>query len=121
MEDRMRQRILEFADRLAAEEKSRLEAAGTLVDLELLTAQIGDLVARQLANQELSRRCEEFTAKGVHRCPDCHRECPVERDPEPLILQGIRGDLEYQEPRCHCPHCRRAFFPSGRQTATTSP
>lgn len=121
MEDRMRQRILEFVDRLAVEEKSRLEAAGTLVELELLTAQIGDLLARQLANRELSRRCEEFTAKGVHRCPDCHRECPVERDPEPLILQGIRGDLEYQEPRCHCPHCRRAFFPSGRQTAASSP
>ena len=118
MDDRMRRRILEFTERLAAEEKDRLGAAGTLVDLELLTAEIGDLVTQQLANRELSRRSEEFTAKGVHCCPDCGRECPVEREREPLILQGIRGDLEYQEPRCYCPHCRRAFFPGSGSIAT---
>jgi hypothetical protein len=94
-----------------------LEAAGTLVDLERLTAEIGDELARQVARKELSRRAEETAAQPVHACPDCGRECEVEPEREPLILQGIRGEIEYCEPRCFCPRCRRAFFPSGANAA----
>lgn len=120
MEDRMRQKISGFSRQLAIEEKDRLEAAGTLVDLELLTAEIGDELSRQLATQVLTQRSDAMAAKAVHACPDCQRECPLEPDREPLILLGIRGEIEYQEPRCYCPHCRRAFFPSGGSTATPS-
>jgi hypothetical protein len=31
---------------------------------------------------------------------------------EPRTLAGVGGTLSYREPRCHCPACRRAFFPS---------
>ena len=120
MEDRMRQRILGFSRQLAIEEQDRLEAAGTLVDLELLTAEIGDELSRQLAAQVLTQRSDAVAAKAVQACPDCQQECPVEPDREPLILQGIRGEIEYQEPRCYCPRCRRAFFPSGGPTAAPS-
>lgn len=118
MEDRIRKKVLNFARQLAVEEKDRLEAAGTLVDLELLTAEIGDELSRQLGTEVLSSRSAAVAEQGVHCCPDCQRECPVEPDREPLILQGIRGEIEYQEPRCYCPRCRRAFFPSGRSIAT---
>lgn len=115
MEDRMVQKIFEFPERLAAEEKSRLEAAGTWADLELLTAEIGHLAARQLANRELSRLSKEIAVKGVQRFLDCRREFPVDPDPEPLLLQEIRRDLDYQEPRCGCPR-RRIRSGSGART-----
>lgn len=121
MDDHLRKKILGLAGQLAVEERERLQAAGKLIDLEILTAEIGDELARHLASQELSRRSEEVGAKPLHACPECGRECSVERDREPLILKGIRGDLEYQEPRCFCPHCRRAFFPGSGSIATPSP
>lgn len=120
MDDLLRKKILGLASQLAVDEQERLQAKGKLVELELLTAEMGDELARQLASQELSRRSAECSAQPLHACPDCGRECPVEADPEPLILQGIRGDLEYQEPRCFCPRCRRAFFPCGGAIATST-
>lgn len=114
MEDRLKRRIGEFASELAREQQQRLQAAGKFVDLELLTAEIGDQVARELSNIELSRRSQEAAREPVHACPDCGRECPVDEELEPIILQGMRGEIEYQEPRCFCSRCRRAFFPSGR-------
>lgn len=119
MDDRLRRRVREFSSELAREEQERLAAAGSFVDLEVLTAQIGDQVARELANLELSRRSEETARQQVHACPDCGKECSVEDDLEPLILQGMRGEIEYQEPRCFCSRCRRAFFPSGCQIGTS--
>ena len=140
MDGRLRGRIAEMSRRLAIEEKERLEAAGTFVDLERLTMEIGDELARQLAGLMLSSRAENAVRQRTHCCPKCGKgccgkeccgkeccgkeccgkECEVEEDPEPLILQGMRGEIEYQEPRCHCSRCRRAFFPSGQGTAATA-
>jgi hypothetical protein len=119
MDDLLRKKISAFASELARDEQEPMKAKGKLVDLEVLTAEIGDELSRQLASQELSRRSAECSSKPLHACPDCGRECSIDPDLEPVILQGIRGDIEYQEPRCFCPHCRRAFFPCGG-TATTS-
>lgn len=118
MDDQLRRRIDEFVQSLAAEEHRRLAQAGTFVSLELLTAEIGDEVARQLTRHELSRRADVILHQPRHACPDCGRECPLDPDREPLILQGYRGEIEYQEPRCHCPRCRRDFFPSGARIGT---
>lgn len=43
-------------------------------------------------------------------CPQCQRLCPVEREPRSVHFWG--GDVTYREPKCHCPTCRRDFFPS---------
>lgn len=119
MDDHVRRRVLEFSRALAVEEKERLEAAGTLVDLETLTVEIGDEVARQLAQLVLSHRSEAAAAQEVHRCPDCKQDCPVEGDWEPVVLQGLRGEIAYQEPRCYCRRCRRSFFPGGGSTSAS--
>jgi hypothetical protein len=43
-------------------------------------------------------------------CPDCGRLCVVRREPRDLHVRG--GPLLRQsEPLCHCPDCRRDFFP----------
>ena len=115
MDDRIQRQVSEFVAALAKSQQEKLAAAGTFVDIEELTAEVGDEVARQLANLELSRRSAVLCEQPTHACPDCGKECSVEPDLEPIILQGMRGEIEYSEPRCHCSCCRRDFFPSGRQ------
>lgn len=115
MDDRLQRRVLELARGLAVEECERLAALGTFADIEDLTAEIGDELTRQLLKIELSRRSEEMSAAGSHCCPECGHEVAVEAEREPLILKGLRGEVEYSEPVCRCPRCRASFFPSGRR------
>jgi hypothetical protein len=42
-------------------------------------------------------------------CPDCGRPCVLRRHERPLQVQGAQ--LQQSEPVCHCPDCRRDFFP----------
>ena len=42
-------------------------------------------------------------------CPDCGRPCPLRRQERTLHVQGAQ--LQQSEPLCHCPDCRRDFFP----------
>jgi len=120
MDDRLRREVLGFVEGLAIREKERLAALGTFAEIEDLTAEIGDEVTRQLARFELTRRAEEMTETGVHACPECGKEAPVEAEREPLILQGMRGEIEYCEPVCKCTRCRVSFFPSGGRIETAS-
>lgn len=48
-------------------------------------------------------------------CPECHRPCPVDTNARSIQIRG--GTIEYPEPVCHCPACRRDFFPSTSQFA----
>jgi hypothetical protein len=43
-------------------------------------------------------------------CPACGRPCPVTTASRPVDVSG--GSFEHREPVCHCPTCRRDFFPS---------
>lgn len=113
MDDRLKQEVLVFARRLAVQEKKRLDKLGTFVEIEDLTAAIGDELGKQLAQNILSERAEEAAAQPAHPCPDCGKEASPEEEREPLILQGKRGEIEYSEPVCHCTRCRVRFFPSG--------
>lgn len=113
MDGEMKQKIQVFAEQLLAQEKSEFRKAVTLRDLEEFTGQIGDELARQLANTDLTDRSREVAGQTTACCPECGRECPMDPEPEPIILQGQRSEIEYLEPRSHCPSCRRDFFPSG--------
>ena|SRR5580704_427580 len=42
-------------------------------------------------------------------CPDCGRLCPVGCEDRPLFVKG--GKINFHEPVCYCPTCRRDFFP----------
>ena len=52
-------------------------------------------------------------------CPDCGRLCPVGSEARPLIVSG--GQLTLNEPVCHCPDCRRDFFPPPARAASGQP
>jgi hypothetical protein len=43
-------------------------------------------------------------------CPACGRLCPLTYEDRTVQVQGGVA-LPYHEPVCHCPDCRRDFFP----------
>ncbi len=119
MDCRLKARMKSMVAELAREHAAELAAAGTLVDLEELTCQIGDEVTRLLTEQEVVRRAAEQRDRPAV-CPDCQRSCMPHADPEPVLVTGLRGPLEYNQPKYFCDRCRRSFFPSGRAVGTSS-
>ena len=53
-------------------------------------------------------------------CPTCGRPCPVTRELRVLHLKGGQP-VQHQEPVCHCPACRRDFFPPAADAASGRP
>lgn len=115
----MKERVQEFVEQLLKEEKSSLRKAQTLLEIENQAIEIGDELVRQLTGSDLAERSDETSEQEQFYCPTCGRSCAVEKEPEPLILQGQRSEIEYSEPRCHCRSCRRDFFPNGKRTPTS--
>lgn len=52
-------------------------------------------------------------------CPDCGCLCPVGYEDRPLAVKD--GQLALHEPVCHCPDCRRDFFPPAAVPALGQP
>lgn len=52
-------------------------------------------------------------------CPDCGCPCPVSYEDRTLTAKG--GQLPLHEPVCHCPECRRDFFPPPDPPASGQP
>jgi hypothetical protein len=95
-------RVKAVVDELARERQAELAAGGTLVDLEKLTCEIGDVVTRELTQREVVRRAEALDAEEAE-CPDCGACCP-RREPEPVLLAGLRGEIAYRQPSYFCRH-----------------
>jgi hypothetical protein len=49
-------------------------------------------------------------------CPACGTPCPVRLQPRPLASPG--ATVTHHEPVCHCPACRRDFFPPAGPAAS---
>jgi len=116
MDCRLNAKIRAVVEDLAREHQRELAEAGTLVDLEELTCQIGDEVARQLCQHELVGRSERAVVESAD-CPECG-ERGMACLPEPTLLEGLRGQLAYNQPRYYCSRWRRSFFPVGRFTGS---
>lgn len=50
-----------------------------------------------------------------HPCPGCGAPCPARREPRALATPG--ATVTHGEPVCHCPACRRDFFPPAARPA----
>jgi len=59
------------------------------------------------------------TLAAEQPCPDCGRLCAVRTADRPLAVTG--GQLTLREPLCHCPDCRRDFFPPPGRLASGQP
>jgi len=120
MDDHIKRQIAEFMSELVREERERLGSEVTLYELEILAVEIGDEVTRRLSERGLRQRSGQVATEASHLCPDCGREQPPERDCEPVVPKGVRGTLQYTEPRCHCPTCRRESPDGGPFAATAA-
>jgi hypothetical protein len=83
---------------------------GTDVDLDAME-QVAAAAAAGLTEGTLATLMEQ-QAQGLgpeQPCPGCGRLCIVRRDQRPLTVRA--GPLTQSEPICHCPDCRRDFFP----------
>jgi hypothetical protein len=76
--------------------------------IESLAVDMGQAVIRGTVEEILKT---QFKRLGDHQpCPSCQRACPVDKAPRTIQVRG--GTIQYDEPVCHCPACRRDFFPS---------
>ena len=96
--------------------------AGPGLDLDFAAMeQIAEAAARGLSEGTLATLLEQQaqTLAADYPCPDCGRRCPVGREPRSLVCRA--GPITYREPVCHCPACRRDFFPSAADLAPRRP
>jgi hypothetical protein len=96
------------------------EGPGTEVDLTAME-QVARAAAAGLTEGTLTTLLEQQArALGAEQpCPGCGRPCPVRRAERTLACRD--GTLTQSEPVCHCPDCRRDFFPpSGPCCASTA-
>jgi len=88
------------------------EGPGLDVDLDQME-QLAIAAAQGVAAGAL----EEATSQQGQRlgteqpCPQCGRPCAVAAAERPIQVRGGASFLHH-EPKCYCPTCRRAFFPS---------
>ena len=76
--------------------------------IESMAVDVGQAVVRG-AIEEVLRTQRELL--GDHQpCPECSRACPVDQTSRSIQVRG--GTISYDEPVCHCPACRRDFFPA---------
>src|SRR5258708_31408822 len=97
-------------------------AAGPGLDTDLdAMEQVARAAATGLTEGALATLLEQQAQTlGPHAaCPDCGAACPVRREPRPLATPGLT--LTQSEPVCHCPACRRGFFPPATPAAPRPP
>jgi hypothetical protein len=93
---------------------------GTDVDLDAME-QVAAAAAAGLTEGTLATLMEQQaqTLGPEQPCPDCGRPCAVRRAQRPLTVRA--GPLTQSEPICHCPDCRRDFFPPKAAAAHRRP
>ena len=112
MECRMRARVREMVEGLAWECQLEWASAGMFQDLEELTAEIGNEFGWQWCENELRDRSRRAANMERAECPECGTLCP-RGESEPMVLEGLRGEIAFSQPSYFCRRCRRSFFPTG--------
>jgi len=80
-------------------------------EVEQLSHEIGQRVARQLGGQITAGQCGELYADD-YNCPVCGLDC--EAIEKTRTVETIDGPAEIVELKSFCPKCRRNFFPCAR-------
>lgn len=106
--DREWEVFLGVADRLGIDVRSLLTEDVRFHTLESAGHALGRVVAQATTERLAFARAERLS--GPQPCPTCGHRCALIHRERPL--ETIDGPIELREPVCHCPACRRDFFPS---------
>lgn len=87
----------------------------TFAEIERFGHQAGRMVARAVDVHLTEQHAGHFA--GEQPCPACDEQQPNKASPHKLDLQTQDGEVRLHEPTCHCPSCRRDFFPSTHSVA----
>jgi hypothetical protein len=94
------------------------QGPGLDVDLnemeEVAMAAVRALLAGTL---EVATLQQAFQLGKEQACPNCGEMCPLQREQRPIVVR-TGSTFEHDEPKAHCPACRRDFFPSASGTET---
>lgn len=82
----------------------------TFAEIEEFGHEVGRMIARAVDERLASQHAQHFREDAA--CPVCQERCKVQEKPATRPFQTTDGDIPLREPVCHCPACRRAFFPS---------
>ncbi len=84
--------------------------------------EIAQEAARGLAEGTLTAFLEQQANDlgDTHPCPDCGRHAKITREPRTVHLKGGQP-VPLSEPVCHCPDCRRDFFPPAADAGSGRP
>jgi hypothetical protein len=93
---------------------------GTETDF-MTMEQVASAAARGLIEGTLATLVEQQakTLGTEQPCPDCGKLCTVGHEDRPLAVKDAQ--LNLREPVCHCPDCRRDFFPPADCSASGQP
>ena len=93
------------------------QGPGLDVDLTQMEA-LAQAVARGLIQGTLEQATTQQAQQMADQqpCPACGRLCPVRSHERAVVVQG--ATFNHHEPLCHCPDCRRDFFPSASLVET---
>jgi len=91
------------------------EGPGLELDFDTLE-QVAVDAARAMVKGTIEQALRQQLPKlgSQQPCPCCERACPVETAPREIVVHD--ATVVYDEPKCHCPTCRRDFFPSPSRT-----
>jgi hypothetical protein len=84
-------------------------------DIEQLAAVVAAGVSEGTATALLDKQTQTLTDQQP--CPECGTSCPLNYQDRPLTLDSGQVILLH-EPICHCPTCKRDFFPPADVSGT---
>lgn len=106
--------FLNISDRLGIDLRGLLQRDVRFNEMESAGHQLGRAVA-QVATERLAlSRAQRL--EGPQPCPTCGRSCQLRHRDRGLTT--VDGPIDLHEAVCHCPTCRRDFFPSASSTGT---
>lgn len=106
--------FLKVSQRLGIQAGAPPKAGVRFTELEAAGHRLGRAVAQATTERLALMQAEQMT--GPQPCPTCGRLCSLVH--RQRSLETIDGPIELREPVCHCPACRRDFFPSASELGT---
>lgn len=100
--------FLDVSERLGIDIRGLLKKDVRFTEMESAGHQLGQAVAQMATERLAISRAERL--EGPQACPRCGCSCPLSHRDRKLTT--VDGPIDLHEAVCHCPKCRRDFFPS---------